>query len=196
MKGLDYRIEGDASGASYFWAMAAVSAGRVRVKNVKPDSAQGDIYFPDILESMGCRVRKREDWIEVEGPEKLKATNVDMELMPDTAQTLAVVAAFAEGPTKITGLSTLKAKETDRLVALQNELKKMGIETEIGDDFIVIHGGDPQPAEIETYDDHRMAMSFAAAEAKLGGMKILKPEVVKKSFPSFWDELAKIGLFV
>lgn len=188
----EYQIEGDASGASYLWGLAAISGGRVRVENVRPDSAQGDIHFADVLGSMGCSVRKRDNWIEVKGPEKLKATEVDMELMPDTAQTLAVVAAFAEGSTKITGLSTLKIKETNRLLALKTELSKMGIECEIGDDFIIVHGGKPKAARIETYEDHRMAMSFAMAAGRIEDMEILNPNVVAKSFPTFWEELGKV----
>lgn len=192
VESMQYQVEGDASGASYFWGMAAINGGRVRVENISVDSMQGDIYFPSILESMGCKVRKREDWIEVQGPKRLNPTEVDMELMPDTAQTLAVVAAFAQGSTKITGLSTLKVKETDRLLALKCELKKMGIDSEIGDDFIVVHGGEPRGGVIETYHDHRMAMSFAMAASRIDGMEILNPEVVAKSFPNFWEECKKV----
>jgi 3-phosphoshikimate 1-carboxyvinyltransferase len=112
--------------------------------------------------------------------------------MPDVAQTLAVVAAFAKGKTKITGLSTLRVKETDRLLALKNELEKMKIKSEITEDSIIIFGGSPEKAVIETYDDHRMAMAFAIAKAKIPEIVIKNPEVVKKSFPEFWREYEKL----
>lgn len=192
----DYIIEGDASGASYFWAIAAVTGSRIRVKNIDPNSLQGDAKFPDLLGKMGCKVRKntREKWIEVEGPDTLQAITVDMESMPDTAQTLAVIVSFAKGKTKITGLANLKEKETDRLAALRTELEKMGIKTEVGDDYIVIEGGEPKGAEIETYNDHRMAMAFAVAGTRTPGVKILNPGVVKKSFPGFWEKLESVGV--
>ncbi len=189
-----YKVEGDASGCSYFWAIAAITGSTVRVNNISKNSSQGDVKFAEILEKMGCRVEYGEDYITVTGTGKLKAVNVDMELMPDTAQTLAIVAAFAEGDTRITGLSTLRIKETDRIAAVQNELKKMGIETEIGNDFIVVNGGSPKGAEIETYKDHRMAMSFAVAGARVEGMGIVEPEVVAKSFPEYWDFLKSLGI--
>ena len=119
-----------------------------------------------------------------------------MEEMPDTAQTLAVIASFAEGKTKITGLKTLRIKETDRIKALQNELSKMGIKTTIGPDFIVIYGGKSRGVEIETYKDHRMAMAFAMTGCKIPGIKILEPEVATKSFPEFWEKMEELGVEV
>lgn len=195
-KAADYVVEGDASGASYFWATGAVTGSRIKVSNINPESSQGDVRFPDLLERMGCEITRntQERWIEVEGPEKLKAIEVNMESMPDTAQTLAVVASFAHGTTKITGLSTLKKKETDRLAALQNELAKMGIKAEVGDGYIIVEGGSPKPAEIETYNDHRMAMAFAVAGTRIAGVAILNPQVVKKSFPGFWEKLKGLGV--
>lgn len=192
----DFYIEGDASGATYFWALAAITGNTIRVNNVLPSSSQGDMKFPDILEKMGCRVIKneKEKWIEVTGADKLNSIEVDMSNMPDTAQTLAVVAAFAIGKTKIKGLTTLKIKETDRLLALKNELKKMDINSEIGDDYIIIEGGKPKGAIIDTYKDHRMAMAFAVAGAKIKGIKINEPEVVSKSFPDFWEMLEQAGV--
>jgi len=159
-----YEVEGDASGASYFLGIAAVTGKKIRV-NIDPRSVQGDAKFADILAKMGCLVEKnnQDQWIEVKGPKILRGITVDMVNMPDTAQTLAVVAAFAKGKTTITGLSTLKIKETDRLLALQNELSKMKIKSEITDDLITITGGNPQKAVIKTYGDHRMAMAFAVA---------------------------------
>ncbi len=195
----EYQIEGDASGCSYFWSIAAITGQRVRVTNINPASVQGDVGFAHILEQMGCEVVKNEieRWIEVQGPTdltNLRAVEVDMENMPDTAQTLAVVAAFTQGKTRINGLSTLKNKETDRLLATQNELEKMGIHVQTGQDWIEIMGGQPHKATIETYHDHRMAMSFAVAGSRISNMVIKNSQVVSKSFPNFWQKLKLIGV--
>lgn len=194
LKSTVYEVEGDASGASYFWAIAAVTGKKIKVKNIDPLSTQGDIRFVEILEKMGCQVRKniKEKWIGVKGPRVLQGIAVDMVNMPDTAQTLAVIAAFAKGITEITGLSTLKIKETDRLLALKTELNKMKIKSEITNDSITITGGSPQKAFIETYGDHRMAMAFAVAKAKIPELLIKNPEVVSKSFPEFWKKFKQI----
>lgn len=187
-------VESDLSGASYFFAAAAVTGKSIKVKNVNLDSVQGDRFFPDLLKKMGCEVKKNieENWIEVKGPKILKGITVDMINMPDTAQTLAVVAAFAKGKTIITGLSTLKMKETDRLLALKNELNKMKIKSKITNDSITVIGGNPKKAVIETYEDHRMAMAFAVAKLKIPELKIKNPGVVKKSFPEFWEKFNKL----
>lgn len=194
LKSIIYEVEGDASGASYFWAVAAITGSRIRVRNINSLSSQGDVRFVDLLQKMGCRIVKntKESWIQVEGQKRLKGITVDMGLMPDTAQTLAVVAAFAKGKTKITGLSTLKVKETNRLQALKNELSKMKIKSKITSNSITIVGGNPQKTVIETYGDHRMAMAFAVAKAKIPEMIINNPEVVSKSFPDFWEKFTKI----
>ena len=193
-KQTNYIVESDLSGASYFFAVAAVTGKTIKVKNINPNSVQGDIFFPDLLEKMGCQVRKniKKRWIKVKGPKILRGILVNMENMPDTAQTLAVVAAFAKGKTKIIGLSTLKIKETDRLLALKNELIKMKIKSEITRDSITITGGNPQKAVIETYGDHRMAMAFAVAKSRIPELIIKNPGVVKKSFPDFWEKFKKI----
>jgi 3-phosphoshikimate 1-carboxyvinyltransferase len=169
-----------------------VSGGEITVENVNPLSAQGDIKFPDLLGHMGCSVSQTERSITVKGSPVLRAVDVDMSLMPDTAQTLAVIAACAKGSTTIRGLSTLRVKETDRLAALHTELAKLGIDSETGPDYLVVHGGEPRGARIATYDDHRMAMAFAVLGARISGMVIEEPHVVGKSFPSFWDVLKGI----
>lgn len=191
---INYVVESDLSGTSYFFAAAAVTGKTIRVKNINFNSSQGDLAFPDLLEKMGCQVKKniKEEWVEVRGPKLLNAINVNMSKMPDTAQTLAVVAAFAKGKTTIIGLSTLKIKETDRLKALKNELNKMKIKCEITGDSIKVEGGIPQNALIKTYGDHRMAMAFAVAKLRVPGLEIKNPEVVSKSFPEFWDIFKKI----
>lgn len=193
-----YVVEGDASGASYFWGLAAVSGGRVRVCNLSAQSIQGDVHFADLLVQMGCEKYTGDmagvPFVEIQGPKSLQAVHVDMSSMPDTSLSLAVIAAVAQGTTRITGLHTLRHKETDRLEALRCELSRMGIVCEIGPDWIAIQGGQPRPARIRTYDDHRMAMSFAILAARVSGMVIEEPAVVSKSFPSFWQELSALGV--
>ena len=191
-----FQVEGDASGASYLWGIAAISGGRVTVKNINPRSAQGDIHFPEVLARMGCSVSSDARSITVTGTKNLTAIDIDMSSMPDTAQTLAVIAACARGTTTIRGLSTLRVKETDRITALHNELKKIGISSETGPDFLVVHGGAPIGARIKTYDDHRMAMSFAMLASRFTGIEIEEPHVVEKSFPNFWGIVQDFGLTV
>jgi 3-phosphoshikimate 1-carboxyvinyltransferase len=192
-------IEGDASGASYLWGLAAVSSGRVRVHNLNPSSAQGDIRFPSLLERMGCTATSGFDggtgWIEVRAPKhQLTAINADMTLMPDTAQTLAVIASTARGESLLSGLHTLRIKETDRILALKTELEKCGIACRDTDSTLAVLGGKPHGARIATYDDHRMAMSFAVLGSTLPGLEIEEPAVVDKSFPEFWRYLDQCGI--
>jgi 3-phosphoshikimate 1-carboxyvinyltransferase len=189
-----YRIEGDASGASYLWGIAALSGSSITTHNINPRSAQGDAAFPGLLERMGCRVTVGSDTITVRGPRSLSAIEANMELMPDTAQTLAVIASCAQGSTKLTGLKTLRVKETDRIHALQVELSKVGVRSEAGPDYLVVHGTTPTAGQISTYEDHRMAMSFAMLATRTAGMIIEEPQVVSKSFPNFWNTLAQIGI--
>lgn len=195
-KATSYRIEGDASGASYLFGVAAVTGGEVTVENINPHSAQGDIHFVDILERMGCKVTKNDkrNAITVAGPKKLKAVSVDMTLMPDTAQTLAVVAAFAEGTTHITGLSTLRVKETDRIAALMRELSNTGVVASCSADSIAVKGGRPHGSLIHTYKDHRMALAFSIMGAVVKGIQIEDPTVVSKSFPDYWEKVQVLGI--
>lgn len=192
----NYSIEGDASSASYYFALAALTQSTITVNNVSYTSHQGDIHFVDVLEKMGCKVIKdNQGYITITGPETLKALpEIDMESMPDVAMTLAIVAACAEGTTKITGLQTLKIKETDRIEALRIELQKIGITVEATNDSLTIHGGKMHGAEIDTYDDHRMAMCFAILGCKVPGIKIKDPMCVTKTYPHFWEDLKKIGI--
>lgn len=185
-----YRVEGDASNASYFFSAAAVCKGRVRVGNLNPATIQGDIGFLEILERMGCRVIRGSDWIEVLGGE-LYGIEMDMNEMPDLVPTLAVTAAFAQGKTVIKNIAHLRVKESDRIRALAVELSKMGIRIKEGEDRLEVEGGKPHGAEIETYNDHRMAMSFAIAGLAVPGVKIKGERCVDKSFPGFWEALQK-----
>jgi 3-phosphoshikimate 1-carboxyvinyltransferase len=187
----EFRIEGDASNASYFFSAAAVCRGRVKVNHLNPTSVQGDMGFLDILERAGCRVNRGSDWIEVLGGE-LRGVEIDMNEMPDLVPTLAVTATFARGKTVIQNIRHLRFKESDRIHALAKELSKMGIRVNEREDGLDIEGGKPHGAEIETYDDHRMAMSFAIAGLAVPGIKIKGERCVDKSFPGFWETLQKL----
>ncbi len=195
-KSSGYTIEPDASNASYFLALAAIHKGsRVTIKGLGKDSLQGDVCFADVLRQMGATLTLGRDFIAIQGPEQLQGIDVDLESMPDTAQTLAVAALFAQGHTTIRGLHTLRVKETDRLAALQNELTKLGADVEIdGDDSIHIHPPERNKlnvAAINTYDDHRMAMSFALAGTRSAGVRIKDPACVNKTYPGYFDDIAK-----
>lgn len=189
----EYLIEGDYSSAGYFFAIAALSKSNITVKNLNPKSKQADIKFLKILEKMGNKIIKGRDSITVKGI-GITPLTVDMQDFPDQAQTLAVIASFATGKTVINGIRSLRVKETERVKALETELLKIGIKTESSNDQLVIYGGSPKSANIKTYSDHRMAMSFAVAGAILSGMIIENAGVVTKTFPDFWEKLNSIGI--
>jgi 3-phosphoshikimate 1-carboxyvinyltransferase len=182
----DYVIEADASSASYFWAAAAITGGRVTITNLSLESSQGDAAFPEVLGRMGCAVESTPAGLTVRGG-PLQGITVDMATMPDLVPTLAVLAAFATGDTVITGVAHLRHKESDRLAAVATELGKLNIEARETPDGLVIRGGTPKGAVIHTYNDHRIAMSFAVAGLKIPGVAIEDPECVAKSFPDFWQ---------
>jgi 3-phosphoshikimate 1-carboxyvinyltransferase len=181
----DHTVEPDCSQAGYFWAAAAISGARVTVAGTSVSSLQGDVRFAERLTAMGCRVAEHDDGIEVMGG-PLKGVIVDMADMPDMVPTLAVVAAFARGTTVIENVAHLRAKESDRLGAVAAELTKIGIEADCTESGLRIVGGHPLGAAIDTYNDHRIAMSFALAGLKVPGIKIKDETCVKKSFPNFW----------
>lgn len=187
----EYRIEGDFSSAGYFFAIGALTGRTITVENLNPSSVQADRKFLAILERMGNGVSYGEESVTLHG-KGVVPIEVDMEECPDQVMTMAVLAAFAKGMTKISGVRSLRVKETERVVALKNELGKMGIKTEDSDDTLTIYGGSPKEAEIDTYNDHRMAMAFAVASMRLPGMTICHPEVVKKTFPTFWEVLGQL----
>ena len=191
-----YAIEGDASSASYFWAAAAVSGGRVTVTNVPRPSLQGDTNLLACLERMGCRIDSSASGITVTGPGQLCGIEVDMGDMPDVAPTLAVVAAFAEGTTVIDNIAHLRIKECDRLSAVVCELRKLGVEAEEEPARMIIRGRGGRNlhgATISTYEDHRMAMSFAVAGLRVPGVIIADEDCVAKSFPDFWERFRLLG---
>jgi 3-phosphoshikimate 1-carboxyvinyltransferase len=180
-----YDVEPDCSQAGYFWAAAAITGSKIKVKGTSLKTRQGDVRFTQLLEKMGCKISCETDGISVTGG-PLSAINVDMADMPDMVPTLAVVAAFAEGTTHIENVGHLRAKESDRLGSVVNELSKMGIEASCSDAGMKISGGSPKGAEIDTYGDHRMAMSFALAGLNVPGIVIRDEKCVEKSFPNFW----------
>jgi 3-phosphoshikimate 1-carboxyvinyltransferase len=188
-----YVVEGDVSSASYFLASAALTKSTITTTNMNPHSLQADMSFLKILAQMGNTVSYgQNDSITVSGS-GVRPVTVNMQDCPDQAPTLAVLAAFAKGTTTISGIQSLRIKETERIQALQQELHKMGIQTASTPDTLVIHGGQPHATSIATYGDHRMAMSFAVAGTKLPGMEIQDPDVVSKTFPDFWEKLVSLG---
>lgn len=184
-----YRIEPDASAASYFFAAAAIVGGRVRVEGLGATSHQGDVAFVDVLEQMGAVVERGDTSLEVRGTGALRGVTVDLADLSDTAQTLAAVAVFADGPTEVTGIGFIRGKETDRIAAVVTELRRCGIDATETDDGFRIQPGDPQPAVVRTYDDHRMAMSFALLGLRAAGIRIADPGCVAKTFPGYWAAL-------
>jgi 3-phosphoshikimate 1-carboxyvinyltransferase len=192
-RGIRYRIEGDASSASYFFLAAAICQGKVSVENINPRSLQGDIGFLSLLETLGCSVIWEKNRVELAGRELHGGDRVfDLGDMPDMVPTLAVLAALRPGRTVIENVAHLRLKESDRLSALATELGKTGIPVEERKDGLIITGGQPHGAEIETYNDHRIAMSFAVLGLAVPGMSIRNPACVSKSFPGFWGELEKL----
>jgi 3-phosphoshikimate 1-carboxyvinyltransferase len=189
--GHEFPIEGDASAATYFLAAAAITGGRVVISNLSPESLQGDIRFLNLLGDMGCTVTRHESSVELQG-HKLRGIDAEMNEIPDSVPALAVVAAFAEGPTSILDIGHLRHKETNRLSAVAAELTRLGARVEQYEDGLTIHPAPLKGAAIETYDDHRMAMSFAVAGLRVKGVVIKNPGCVGKSFPTFWDEFSKL----
>jgi 3-phosphoshikimate 1-carboxyvinyltransferase len=185
-------IEPDATAASYFWAAAAIGGGRVRVRGLSRTSGQGDVRLADVLADMGAAVVADDDGIEVRVDGSLHGTTVDMADISDTVPTLAVVAAFAEGTTRITGVGFIRRKESDRLGALVRELQRCGVTAREEPDGLVIEGSKPHGARVETYDDHRMAMSFALLGLRVPGIEIADPDCVAKTFPEYFDVLATL----
>jgi 3-phosphoshikimate 1-carboxyvinyltransferase len=186
-------VEGDASSASYFLAAGALGGGPVRVEGVGRDSIQGDIRFTEVLERMGAKVSFGSEWVEASGGQPLRAIDLDLNHIPDAAMTAAVLALFADGPSTIRNVASWRVKETDRLAAMATELRKLGAQVEEGPDFLKIKPGKLRPGvAIDTYDDHRMAMSFSLAA--LGGVpvRINDPQCVAKTFPDYFNAFSSI----
>ncbi|MFD9701513.1 3-phosphoshikimate 1-carboxyvinyltransferase [Lentzea sp. NPDC059081] len=192
IRGGSVTVEPDASGMSYFLAAAAVLGGRITIPGIGSGSHQGDVGLVEALVRMGCTADVTKDSITLQGGE-LRGIDIDMEAMPDVVPTLAVVAAFAEGTTRITNIASLRVKECDRIAAVTTELRKMGIEVDEEPDAMTITGGTPTGAVIDTYDDHRIAMCFAIAGLRTEGVVIRDPGCVAKSFPTFWQTLDQLA---
>jgi 3-phosphoshikimate 1-carboxyvinyltransferase len=189
-------VEGDASAASYFAALATLHGASITLSNLGSGTRQGDYAFFGLCEKLGARVTRSSGATRIEGPRSLAAAfdaAVDMTSMPDVAPTLMMIAPFLQRATRITGLATLRVKECDRIAAPTRELRKLGVQVEEGPDFMVIQplvGSHPSPGvvEIETYHDHRIAMSFGVLGSRLPGLRILDPGCVAKTYPNYWRD--------
>jgi 3-phosphoshikimate 1-carboxyvinyltransferase len=191
--GREYQVEGDASSASYFFLAAALLKKAIRVNGISRQSKQGDIRLLDILEKLGCKVLAGVNWVEVTGVDLAEGNfTFDLNDIPDMVPTLAVLAAFRKGRTLITNVAHLRIKESNRLAAMVAGLTRIGIEAEELPDGLMINGGRPEASSIHTYNDHRIAMSFAIAGLAVPGIEISDKKCVDKSFPGFWKELNKI----
>jgi 3-phosphoshikimate 1-carboxyvinyltransferase len=192
-------VEGDASSASYFLAAGAIAGGPVRVEGVGRDSIQGDVRFADALEQMGVTIVKGDTWIEARSNGVLKAIDADFNHIPDAAMTIAVAALYADGTSTLRNIASWRVKETDRLAAMATELRKVGATVEEGPDYLRVTPPERlQPATIDTYDDHRMAMCFSLAsldgKARRGNaMRINDPKCVAKTFPDYFETFAGIA---
>jgi 3-phosphoshikimate 1-carboxyvinyltransferase len=190
-------VEGDASSASYFLALGAIGGGPVRVSGVGAQSIQGDVAFADLIEAMGAQVHRQDTSIEVTGiqvarGQKLKAFDADFNLIPDAAMTAAALALFADGPCTLRNIGSWRVKETDRIHAMQTELRKLGARVESGQDWLRVYPVEPgqwQDANIDTYDDHRIAMCFSLAAFGSSKVRIMDPGCVSKTFPTYFDVL-------
>jgi len=188
-------VEGDASAASYFAALATLHGGRITLSNLGTRTRQGDYAFFGLCEKLGATVQRSPDSTVIEGPRTLSVgfdAPVDMASMPDVAPTLMMLAPFLPKPTRIEGLATLRVKECDRIAAPARELRKLGVTVEEGPDFMVIEPlksfTRPDVVEIETYHDHRIAMSFGVLGSRLSGLRILDPGCVAKTYPNYWKD--------
>lgn len=191
---LDYQIEPDVSAACYFYGMAPLLGIDVTVKHVHFDSLQGDVQFIRILEQMGCQVEETTMGIRVRGPKDgvYEGVTVDMSACSDQAITLAALAPFAQSPTKITGIGHIRYQESDRIHAIVTELGKMGITCEEGEDYIKIYPGQVNASEVETYDDHRMAMGFSLVGLRADGIVIRDPGCCRKTFENYFEVLEEV----
>lgn len=191
-------VEGDASSASYFLALGAIGGGPVRVEGVGAQSIQGDVAFADVIQAMGAQVRREAASIEVTGinvaaGQRLKAFDTDFNLIPDAAMTAAALALYADGPSTLRNIASWRVKETDRIHAMATELGKLGARVESGPDWLRVYPVEPgqwQDAAIDTYDDHRIAMCFSLAAFGQSNVRIMDPDCVSKTFPTYFDVLS------
>ncbi len=187
-----YTVEPDASNASYFFAAAAVTGGRVRVKHLTKQSCQGDILWLNVLEQMGCQIKDSDEYTEVTGPKQLQGIDIDMNDISDLVQTLGAIAPFASSPITIRNVEHIRYKETDRIKAVVTELRRLGVKVEEFPDKLKIEPGPITPAAIETYHDHRMAMAFAVTGLKVPGIVIKDPGCTAKTFPDYFTRFFRM----
>jgi len=187
-----YPVEPDASSAHYFLAAAALCGGRVRIPGLGTGSLQGDVHFVDLLEQMGATVTREPDFLEVRGSGELDGIDADMNAIADTAPTLAALAPFAKRPVTIRNIAHVRLQESDRLRAVATELARLGVRVREVDDGLVIEPSAIQPATVDTYDDHRIAMSFALIGLRVPGIGIRDPDCVRKTFPEFFARLEEL----
>ncbi|SDZ24064.1 3-phosphoshikimate 1-carboxyvinyltransferase [Thermoactinomyces sp. DSM 45892] len=196
-KSRDIQLEADASTVNYFFALAALTNGKVRVDNLSYDTLQPDIQFVDVLERMGCTVVKGDGFLELRGTAQLKGNfDISMREMSDQTLTLAAIAPFADGPISIHEVAHIRKHESDRIGVMAECLTKMGIRVGEREDGLTVYPGNPLPAECNSYDDHRVAMSLALMGAKVPGVRILDPGCISKTCPTFFEEIEKLGLLV
>jgi 3-phosphoshikimate 1-carboxyvinyltransferase len=186
-------VEADASSASYFAAAALLCGGKVEIRNLRRDSVQGDIKFLSVLKRMGARINWRKHSVVIEGGTEFTGLDIDMHTMPDMVPTLAVLAPFATSPTRIRNVQFIRHHESDRIRALAVELARLGVKVVEHEDGLDIEPSRPTPAAIETYDDHRIAMSFAIMGLRVPGIRIKEPGCVSKTYPHFFVDLAALG---
>jgi 3-phosphoshikimate 1-carboxyvinyltransferase len=191
-KPIEFNVEHDTSSACYFLAACAIAGGEVVTEGVRLTSMQGDIGFVNVLRKMGCYVVERSGGVAIDSDQKLRGVDVNMNSMPDLVPTLAVTALFAKDKTHIRNIAHLRYKESDRLEALVTELKKLGADITLTEDGLSITPVEMHGAQLDTYDDHRLAMSFALIGLRVPGVKIENPNCVGKSFPEFWKEFEKL----
>jgi 3-phosphoshikimate 1-carboxyvinyltransferase len=191
-RAMNFTVEPDATGASYFAAAAALVGGTITVEGIGRNSVQGDAGFFSILERMGAEVEWGADWVRIGGSGRLAGIDVAMNAMPDVVPTLAAIAPFASSPTRIRNIGFIRHHESDRIAAIAAELRRIGATVREFDDGLEIEPSRLRPAAIETYDDHRIAMAFAIAGLKLGGITIKDPGCVAKTYPEFFGDLARI----
>ena len=189
----EYRVEGDYSSASYWFAAAAATGGTLRVRGLPVPTAQGDAGFLDILSAMGCTVDVGDGEISVSGPAQLRGGTFDCNETPDIVPTLAAIAPLASSPVEIVNVANLRVKESDRLATVTSELRRLGAVVEERPDALLINPGwNDAPAVVETHNDHRIAMAFAIAGLARGNVTIAKEQVVSKSYPRFWKTLDEV----
>lgn len=184
-----YQVEPDASSASYFFAAAAVTGGEVTIKGLSRKALQGDVLFVDALAAMGAHVRETADGLTLVGPKHLTGVEIDMNAISDTAPTLAAIASNATSPVRISGVEHMRWKETDRVHAMATQLRAMGADLDELRDGLLIRPARLAPAQVATYDDHRMAMSLAVAGLANQGVTIEDPACTSKTFPTFFAVL-------